>query len=416
MQPTDIIVYPLLFLSLYFEVFILLAFLRNRVLNKAVPEIHLVDAELPTATVVIPVWNEEKTVVGTIESLLKLDYPKDKLHITVVNDGSTDNTASVLKQYDNNPQVTIIHKENGGKHTAVNLAIQQATSELIGCLDADSFVDPTALKEIVREFKRNPALSAVTPGIVVAHPKNILEKLQAGEYFLGAFMRYVFALLGVQFITPGPFSIFKMDVFKQIGTFRAAYNTEDLELGLRMQEAGMQIGNAPKARVETTAPRTFPKLARQRTRWAYGFLNNAIYSYRHLFFNAKLACLGFLMLPLTMIGILGGMFTFFLMIWNIALSVGQSLSRFGAVGINPPQFSTPQVDLFFAPNDAALFVIVALIVLTGVLIMLGMRLVGEKAHLNGNMIAYFLLYGLIAPIWLTKSIVDTVLRRGNLWR
>jgi len=362
------------------------------------------------------VWNEERTVVGTIESLLQLDYPKDKLTVIVVNDGSTDTTAEVLQRYDDHPQVTVIHKENGGKHTAVNVAIEQSNSELIGCLDADSFVDPSALKEIVYEFTRNPSLSAVTPGIVVAHPKNILEKLQAGEYYLGVFMRYVFALLGVQFITPGPFSIFKMSVFKQVGTFRAAYNTEDLELGLRMQEAGLQIGNAPKARVETTAPRTFPKLARQRTRWAYGFLNNAIYSYRHLFFNFKLACLGFLMLPLTMIGILGGMFMFFLMIWNLAISIGQSLSRFGAIGITPPQFSVAEVDLFFAPNDASLFVIVTLIFLTGALILIGMRLVGEKAHINGNMIAYFLLYGLIAPIWLTKSVVDTLFRRGNLWR
>ena len=145
-----IIVYILLFISLYFEVFLLITFLEHR--PKMYVRLQSAETYFPSVTIIIPCYNEEKTVGDTISSVLKLNYPKDKLHIIAVNDGSTDGTTRALSHFSAYPQVTILHKENGGKHTALNYALGQTTSELVGCLDADSFVDEEALTEIIKYF------------------------------------------------------------------------------------------------------------------------------------------------------------------------------------------------------------------------------------------------------------------------
>lgn len=72
-------------------------------------------------------------------------------------------------------------KENGGKHTALNLAIQNTDSEFIGCLDSDSSVHPEALKRIITFFD-NEKVMAVAPSILVRDPKNIIQYAQRAEF------------------------------------------------------------------------------------------------------------------------------------------------------------------------------------------------------------------------------------------
>ena len=97
--------------------------------------------EFPTVTIIVPCFNEERTVGDTIRSLLDLDYPKEKLSIIAVDDGSTDGTRRELASFESRHQISVLSKKNGGKHTALNLALEKVESELVGCLDADSFVD-----------------------------------------------------------------------------------------------------------------------------------------------------------------------------------------------------------------------------------------------------------------------------------
>jgi biofilm PGA synthesis N-glycosyltransferase PgaC len=140
----QVLTYPFIFLAVFFEVFLLVTFLseparerRGRALSKDTPKV----------AIIVPCWNEQNTIQATVESLLALDYPTNKLEIVLVNDGSTDNTPAVMDQYAENPQITVIHKENGGKHTAMNLGIEKAQDALyVGCLDADSFVAPDVLR------------------------------------------------------------------------------------------------------------------------------------------------------------------------------------------------------------------------------------------------------------------------------
>src|SRR3989338_5110720 len=111
----DIMSYILMFLALYVQVFFLLMVFKTRrqiAGNTSFPT----DVNWPAVTIVVPCWNEEETVVKTVESLLAVDYPKDKLIIKVIDDGSTDDTWKVMQKFQGITNVDLIRKENGGKH------------------------------------------------------------------------------------------------------------------------------------------------------------------------------------------------------------------------------------------------------------------------------------------------------------
>ena len=114
-----------LFISLYIQVFLIIALVEHRDKLKKKPASQaLTSAELPTVSVIVPCFNEEETVIGTIESLKQLNYPKEKLSIIAVDDGSTDDTWSYLLKYQNDPQgQTAPARRTASKHSAVNYGI-----------------------------------------------------------------------------------------------------------------------------------------------------------------------------------------------------------------------------------------------------------------------------------------------------
>ena len=200
---TDMIVmYVFLFVSLYFEVFLLVSFIDSR--RRRASQAASAEAYEPTVAIIVPCWNEEKTLGGTVQSLLALDYPADKFEILIVDDGSRDGTLAIAHAFETFPQVRVFHKENGGKHSAMNLALANTSAELIGCLDADSVVAPGALRHIVHVFQ-NEKVGAVTPAIHIKKPVNLLQHMQEAEYRLGLFVRFTLASIGSMYITPGPF-------------------------------------------------------------------------------------------------------------------------------------------------------------------------------------------------------------------
>lgn len=405
---SDWFMYPLLFVSLYFEVFVLLTFFEGKKTRSAVSGAPFI---YPSVTVVVPCYNESETVAGTLDSLLALDYPKDKLSIFAVNDGSTDNTASVLARYANDPRITILSKENGGKHTALNLALSRSQSDLVGCLDADSFVAPSALKILVQSFA-DPSVMATTPAILIYNPKNIVERVQHAEYALSAFVRRTFSWLDALFITPGPFSLFRREVFEKLGPYRAAYNTEDMEIALRMQQAGMKIENNPHAHVFTRAPRTYPSLYRQRVRWTYGFLKNA-QDYREMFFNPKYGTLGMFILPFGLLSIFPAVILMGFSLYSLTTEILTAIRRISVIGFTAPTFS---FDWFFFDTRATLMLMVALVILATSTIIIGKKIVGEKKRsFDWNIVLYLLLYGFFAPFWLARAGYDVLASKERTW-
>ena len=405
------ILYIFLFLTLYMEVFFLVTFSEERLKMAKKPE----NEELsfyPSTTIVVPCWNEESTVVKTIHSLLALNYPKDKLNIFIVDDGSTDNTWNVIQQFKDNPQVTLIKKENGGKHTAVNLAIQKSTSDLIGCLDADSFVDKNALREIARAFNEDRDVMAVTPVLIVHEPKTILQKMQETEYFTGAFLKRMLSPLDAINVTPGPFSIFRREVFTKIGLYKKAHNTEDIEIALRMQANHMRIRNVHTAHVYTTAPGTLYKLYRQRLRWAYGTMKNTL-DYRFMLFRREYGILGMITLPLSFFGV-------FIFLYNFGFIAYYALKTLvdKFIAVSTVGFSSliPHLDPFFINTDFMTILSYIFIGMALVIVWNGTRLAVGKFRPTAGVFYFIFLYGIVAPIWFARAVINVALSKSSSWR
>lgn len=408
----ELISYPFLFAAIYFEVFLLLTFLSaparaSRERGRS--------TSTPTVALIVPCWNEEKTIKGTVESLLALDYPTDKLSIVVVNDGSTDGSKDVLKEFEGHPRVMVIHKENGGKHTALNAGIAATDAEIVGCMDADSFVDPQALREIIGCFD-DPKVGAATVAMSVHQPKTLVEAMQNVEYILGIALRHILASVNGLYVTPGPFSLYRRSIVEEVGGFRNGHNAEDMEMALRLQRHGYWIENAPRARVYAQSPKTVRSLVKQRVRWTTGFLRNVLYDYRDLVGNPRYGTLGLLVLPLGFFAIVGGVLLFGVVIYRF---IADSFEAYVTThGLPLSYLLTPRFsfDLFYFPVTA--FILMALIATFGSIcfILIGKRISDTPGKLSMGILGWLFLYGLIAPFWLIRSILDVATGTRRPWR
>ncbi len=407
-------VYGLLFLTMYFEVFILVSYFEEK--DEFVPEggkdKGRMPGKFPSVTIVVPAWNEGNTITATIESLLSLDYPKNRLGIFIIDDGSTDDTLLYAKKFESNPQIRIFSKPNGGKFTALNLGIAECRSDLIGCLDADSFVDRDALKEIIPYFD-NPVVMAVTPSVQIHQPGNILQKLQATEYMIGEFTRKVFSRLNGLYVTPGPFSIYRHKIFEEIGNFVHGYQTEDMEMAMRLQANRMKIENSHTAYVYTVSPATPKALYKQRVRWVSGFLKNAFFEYRFMFLSRKYGNLGFLVLPFAFVSIFIALFFTVLYIRSIAHTIHELYLKYSAIGFHP-HLKNYSFDWFSLNLEFRDLVVYLLFFAVLFFVFMGVRM--AKRKISFDILYFLLLYGFIAPFWLARSLYNLITAKDANWR
>ena len=409
---SDIFFNLFIFLAIYVQVFLLMTFLEKR-RNSSCTTHEIISISYPSVTVIVPCFNEESTVTQTVDSLLSLDYPKDKLFISIVDDGSTDNTWGVIQRFVGHSNISIFKKDNGGKHTALNLAISNLKTDLVGSLDADSFADKCALKNIARHFQ-DPLTMAVVPSILIHEPKNIVELAQNAEYQLSVFVKKMLALLGAMHVTPGPLSIFRKEVFEKIGPYRKAYNTEDAEMALRMQKNRLKIDYCLDAVIYTKAPNTVKKLYKQRLRWTYGFLKNSI-DYRGIFFRSKYGNVSFFTLPAGIVSLLAVIFIVFTLIKEIFNMAIDKIAEFRAVGLNFNFFSF-KFDWFYVDTKSVTFMMILLYILVVVSILIGKRLSKIKPRLSLDMLYFVILSGFLAPFWILKSFYNLVFFKDTTWR
>lgn len=376
----------------------------------------------PFFTTIVPAYNEEDTITATLASLVNLDYPQEKMDIIVVNDGSKDKTRETVEKFITRyPQrnITLINQENQGKGRAMNVGLEEAKGEFFACLDADSFIAENALTEMLPYFE-DKDVAAVCPLLKVKKPGSVLQKIQWVEYIINMFYKLLNYKLDCIHVTPGPFSVYRMKVIRDLGGYDEKTITEDLEIALRLQKHHYKIVQTFDAIVETVAPNTWRQLFRQRVRWYKGSLDNAL-AYRKLIFNREYGDFGYVRMPTIF---LSGLVTFVLMgtllqqlyIW---LSHGfQSLKAVNFDLLTLVKSYTFHFNFLNLPLFK-FFIAFTLIGLSFFVMLYSYRLVRERITNYGrtwiSLITYVFIYGLfISAVWLYIGYMF-IWRKKNFW-
>jgi len=413
------IFYFFTFLSLYVQVFFLVTFLENK---KSIFKKHAFKnvtlSNYPSITILVPSYNEEISIIKTVESLLKLDYPKEKLQIFVIDDGSKDNTWSVVQIYKDNPTVKLFHQKNGGKYTALNLGLEYCQTEFFSCLDADSTVEPQALQKMMPYFN-DPQTMAVIPSALVTLPTTLVQRAQKAEYNMAVFFKKVFSLIGGLHVTPGTLPIYRKQVTDLIGGFRHGHNGEDMEMAFRMQNNYLKIVQCHEAIVHTIPPATIAILYKQRVRWITAYLKN-ILDYKHMLFSKKYGNFGLFTLPSGVISVITMLCLFSFSIYHIYNFITQKATQINAIGIsryfNQFQFNSFNFDWFFFYINGITITVILCYILLVISMIIGNKMAEGKARFSMNLLYYIGIYSIVAPFWLIKATYNTLLSKNASWR
>ena len=275
------------FFGVYLNVWFLLLYFENKSKIRYTPPIK----RYPSISIIVPAYNEAKHIGNCLKSILNLDYPKNKLDVTVVVNATTDGTQDIVKGFN---RVKLIDLKKAGKANALNVGINQAKGELVGVLDADSFVYQDCLKKMVGYFA-DPKIAATTTYIKTPKPKGFWGKIQNIEYVTGGLFKKIASFVDSLYIVPGTMSLIRKDIVKEIG-FTDETLTEDIDLTFSMIKKGYKIVTCLDAKVETDIPPNLRGLIKQRVRWYRGFLENTV-KHRGVLFNRKYPHLGSFVIP-----------------------------------------------------------------------------------------------------------------------
>jgi len=278
----DMILLSAIILVSYLSTFYLVLWLENRKKFFEKPSSAKDLRHLPGLSVIVPAYNEEKTVGKIIKNLLHARYPEGKLEIIVVDDGSDDETYNVAKKLSAAfTWVKVFKKEHSGKGASINYGISKAKNDFVAVVDADSILSRNALINCMKYFDVD--VSSVTTRILVKKKETIFEKWQDIEFKLIALTRKTLESINLIFATPGPLSIYRKEVLKEIGMFDEKNLTEDVEIAWRLLNNGYKIRMAYDALVYTYYPENFAKWWKQRVRWSIGGIQTIAKYFNSLF-------------------------------------------------------------------------------------------------------------------------------------
>jgi len=408
------VIYASIYIGLIATSFFVLSFLFGK--KQKLP--LFADAELPKVSVLIPAYNEESSIAQTIESIIAVDYPKNKLEVIVIDDGSKDKTLEIAKKYESK-LVKVFHKENAGKGAALNFALTKVKSEFVVSMDADTYVAPESLRKMMRYFKDEKVM-CVSPAMVISKPTSLLQRVQYVEYLTGLFLRKAFASVNAIHITPGAFSAYRKSFFDKHGGYEVGNITEDLEVALRIQYNGYIIQNCPDAPVYTIAPTKFVHLLRQRRRWYIGLMKNT-WKYRGIMFNPKYGDLGMFVFPIAWISIFFSVFVttyfFFKIIFDVKKEILflQSIN-FDFSGIwNLNFYFIERTFFWLITNPIIIFMLIFISVLAAYLIYASDK-VKQVSSMGLNIPIFFALFAVLFGFWWIVSLIYVIFNRKVKWR
>lgn len=375
--------------------------------------------KIPFVSVIIPAFNEERGIAGTLESALKLDYPKDKLEIIVVDDGSKDDTYKIASKFKSKRVKVYRFEKNQGKGAAMNYAIKKSRGEFIVTMDADNLiVEKGSLKHMISNFK-NPKIMCVAPVIVIYKPKGILQRIQQIEYMLGVFLRKAFASMNAIHITPGAFSAYRKSFFDKYGGFDPKNITEDMEMAMRIQYNHYRIENDTRAVVYTIAPNKFISLYKQRRRWYVGLLTNFL-NYKKMF-SKKYGSLGLIVMPVAIATVFLSVILTFYMFINALIRLRKELVLLDSVNfdiLNTIEFNKFVLEryvFFIFSNPIWIFSLIFIGVLLGYMVYAKTK-VKKYTNIKFSLIFFIIFYSFLFALWWSVSFIYTLFNRKVAWR
>lgn len=227
--------------------------------------------DVPSVTIIIPAYNEEKSVGKCLTAVQIQDF-KGKMDVIVINDGSTDRTAEFASKY----PVTLINlRHNVGKAKALNIGVSNSKGDILIFSDSDSYLASDAVSSIIKCFKEHPVVHAVAGNILIDESRgkaNILTQFQILEYRIEQEInRNLQSLSGRVLICPGPLFAVRRIVIEGV-LFSDRSIIEDAEFTVRVLQKSMKIIREPAAKAYTEVPESLGDWANQRIRWWFGGL------------------------------------------------------------------------------------------------------------------------------------------------
>ncbi len=298
----------------------------------------------PPVSIIAPAYNEGKTIIDNVRTLLSLYY--NRFEVIIVNDGSTDDTLQkIIKEYDlskvtyyfdyhmpcervrgiyqsNNPsysRLTVIDKVNGGKSDSLNAGINVSRNNVIVAIDADSIIEHESLLRLIKPFLEEKEKKVIGTGGVIrivnscevekGHikkihlPKQFLPRLQVLEYTRAFLLgRMAWSQLDGLMLISGAMGMFDKETVIKAGGYSTKTVGEDMELVLRMRRymneknQKYEVTYIPDPLCWTEAPSDIKTLGRQRSRWTRGLIQS-LYTHRKIFLNPDYKVLGLLSFP-----------------------------------------------------------------------------------------------------------------------
>jgi len=407
----NFLVYLLAYIGLYLLSFYILSYYRVRR--------HFVSLEASDkkVSIIIPAYNEERSIARTIDSALSISYPRDKLEIIVVDDGSRDDTYRIARTFENKG-VRVFTKKNGGKGSALNLGISKAQGELILTMDADTFAEPSSLKQMAAYFSDNGVMAA-SAGPRIYRPKTVWQRIQHVEYYLGLFLRKTFSSFNALYITPGAFSLYRKSFFDRYGGYDEHNITEDLEIALRIQSHDYLIAYAQKASFFTIAPARFRELMVQRRRWYTGLIKN-LWAYRKRIFGFKRGALGMVILPTMLIGTFLSIASVIYLLINALRGLADELAFLKAVNFqftNAYELNSYMVSrVFYSLFSHPIFLLTVFFIFVSAMYLLYARKqLRFNEPLKINFILFLGLYSFLFAFWWIISSFYLIFNKRVIW-
>ncbi len=239
------------------------------------------DDLLPTCTIVVPAYNEGRQVFDTLKSLAASNYPREKIQLIAVDDGSVDDTWEWIKQAQRTlslPVLTIRQPRNLGKRQVLYDGFKKSTGTVLVTVDSDSMVEPDTLRNLLAPFSINPIVGAVAGNVRVLNKAQgiIPRMLDIVFVFSFDFMRVSQSMVRTVTCTPGALSAYRKSVVMDVldewrnQTFlgRPANIGEDRAMTNMILRQGYDVVFQQNARVFTEVPITYGQLCKMYLRWA----------------------------------------------------------------------------------------------------------------------------------------------------